>query len=169
MTDAAKYSPTDRLLSTLDVVVREARHLEWSRARLFEQNIDAAWAERLADQPELAERVEAFVSRYGRLQDTFGEKLLPRWLTALAERPGSLIEVLNRAERLGVIQDVSAWLEARQLRNRLVHEYMTDGDAFASDLKLAEAYSRMLIDTVRRMVEDVQNRLGIPADRLPSS
>lgn len=62
------------------------------------------------------------------------DKLLPRWLLALAERPGSQIEVLNRAERLGVLEDVTAWLEARQLRNRLIHEYMTDSEAFAADL-----------------------------------
>ena len=36
--------------------------------------------------PDIAERVEAFGSRFGRMQDTFAEKLLPRWLLALAEQ-----------------------------------------------------------------------------------
>ena len=71
------------------------------------------------------------MSRYGRLQDTIADKLLPRWLRALAERPGSQIEVLNRAEQLGVLEDVSQWLEARQLRNTLIHEYMEDSATFA--------------------------------------
>ncbi len=52
--------------------------------------------------PELAKRLEAFVSRCGRMQDTIADKLLPRWLLAMAETPGSQIAVLNRAERLGV-------------------------------------------------------------------
>ena len=69
--------------------------------------------------------------------------MLPRWLRALAEQPGSQIEVLNRAERLGVVEDVAAWLEARQLRNRLVHEYMTDPASFIEYLKLAEFYGRV--------------------------
>jgi hypothetical protein len=60
-------------------------------------------------------------------------------LLALAENPSSQIEVLNRAERLGVIEDVTSWLEARQLRNHLVHEYITDIDAFAKDLQLTDA------------------------------
>jgi hypothetical protein len=165
---AEKITPLDRFLATLAIAAKEAGHLEWSRARLFAQNIDSAWVESLATQPELAERLEAFVSRYGRLQDTLADKLLPRWLLALAERPGSQIEVLNRAERLGVVEDVAAWLEARQLRNRLVHEYMTDHASFAGDLKLAEAYSHILFETYRRLCADAIARLKIPAEKLPT-
>lgn len=160
-------TPVDRFIDTLSIVVKEARHLEWSRNRLFQLPLDAHWVESLNEQPELAERLEAFVSRYGRLQDTLADKLLPRWLQALAEKPGSQIEVLNRAERLGVLDDVTAWLEARQLRNRLIHEYMTNSTAFAEDLQLAESYSRMLLDTVARIRGDAMQRLNIPASRLP--
>ncbi|NTV10928.1 MAG: hypothetical protein HGA47_09170 [Zoogloea sp.] len=159
--------PVDRFLSTLEIAAREAHHLEWSRQRLFAQPITPAWVDSLATHPELAERLEAFVSRFGRLQDTVADKLLPRWLQALAERPGSQIETLNRAERLGVIEDVTHWLEARQLRNRLVHEYMLDSADFAGALNLARDYSRMLIDTCRRVRSDAALRLGIPAERLP--
>jgi len=34
---------------------------------------------------ELAERVDALVSRFGRLQDTVGDKLLPRYLDAVGK------------------------------------------------------------------------------------
>lgn len=165
---ASHPSPLDRFLATLAIVARQARHLDWSHARLFAQRVDARWVESLSDQPELAERLEAFVSRYGRLQDTIADKLLPRWLLALAERPGSQIEVLNRAERLGVVEDVAVWLEARQLRNRLVHEYMTDAASFAGDLNLAESYSRILLQTYRRIREDAVQRLSIPPEQLPA-
>lgn len=80
---------------------------------------------------ERAERLEAFVSRFGRMQDTLADKLLPRWLSALAEPVGSQIENLNRAERLGVVEDTLQWLEARKLRNRLVHEYAIEAADFA--------------------------------------
>jgi hypothetical protein len=113
--------PVDRLVSTLDLVARESAHLIWSRRRLFSQPIDTAWVLALNVQPEQAERPEAYVSRFGRLQDTIADKLLPRFLQALAERPGSQIETLNHAERLGVVSEVTQWLEARQLRNKLIH------------------------------------------------
>jgi len=82
--------------------------------------------------PELAERLETFVSRFGRMQHTIADKLLPRWLQALAETPGSQIETLNRAERLGVLASTEQWLEARKLRNHWVHEYMDDANASAA-------------------------------------
>ena len=42
--------------------------------------------ESLADRPETAEHLEAFVSRDECMQDTSTDKLLPRWLLSLAEK-----------------------------------------------------------------------------------
>jgi len=153
--------PVDRFLQTLDVVTRQAEHLAYSRSRLFENRIDDGWVESLTENPELAERLEAFISRFGRMQDTIANKLLPRWLLALAETPGSQIETLNRAERLGVVDNVEQWLEARNLRNRLVHEYMEDPESFAEDLLLAREFSQMLIDTYNRMQDYVKTQMKI--------
>ena len=151
--------PIDRFRQTLDVVGREAEHLAFSRSRLSTSTIDAAWVESLAQDPELAERLEAFVSRFGRMQDSIADKLLPRWLSALAETPGSQIEVLNRAERLGVIDSTEHWLAARKLRNRLVHEYAESAAAFAADLNLALQYTQMLMDTHERVRQFAATRM----------
>ena len=94
-------------------------------------------------------------------QDTIADKLFPRWLLALAETPGSQIETLNRAERLGVLTSTEQWLEARNLPNRLIHEYMTDPARFAEDLMLAREYSLMLLDTFNRMRRDAIERRGM--------
>jgi hypothetical protein len=148
-------------------VAREGRHLNYSWGRLFSQSIDANWVGRLEAEPELAERLEAFVSRFGRMQDTISGKLLPRWLMALAETPGSQIEVLNRAERLGVVMSTERWLAARQLRNRLIHEYMTDPNAFADDLLLAKGYTRDLIGTYNRVRDFAIARMHLAEGELP--
>lgn len=113
----------------------------------------------LEQDPGCAERLEAFVSRFGRMQDTMADKLLPRWLLALAEVPGSQIETLNRAERLGVLPSTERWLEARNLRNRPVHEYITDPARFAEDLVLAREYSLMLLDTFNRLLRYAMTRM----------
>lgn len=114
-----------------------------------------------------AERLDAFVSRFGRTQDTIAGKLIPRWLNALAEEPGSQLEALNRGERLGVVEDVEQWLEARALRNRLVHEYMDGPRQFATDLSLAESYVDMLFTTWDRIRTYAEQRMNIPPDQLP--
>jgi hypothetical protein len=124
--------------------------------------------EDLERQPELAERLEAFVSRFGRMQDTMADKLLPRWLSALAETPGSHIEVLNRTERLGVLESVEHWLEARKPRNRLVHEYMEDAAVFAEDLQLAKGYCILLMETYNRLIDYAMSRMGLGTGELPA-
>jgi hypothetical protein len=159
--------PLQRFLWTLDIVAREGRHLLYSWQWLSDQPIGAEWVRRLDAEPELAERLEAFGSRFGRMQDTIAGRLLPRWLTALAETPGTQIETLNRAERLGVVETTERWLEARNLRNRLVHEYMEDAGIFAEDLELAKAYSRMLLETYDRLRNFAKTRMGIDEAKLP--
>ena len=169
MTGNSVIPGRDRFLFTLSVVARELRHLEYSRERVFIEPIDTAWAERLDRDPAQAERLEAFVSRFGRTQDTIAGKLIPRWLNALAEDPGSQLEALNRAERLGVVEDVEDWLEARALRNRLVHEYMDDPRQFAADLSLAESCVDMLFTTWGGIRTYARERMEIPSEQLPPS
>ncbi|MDD5383774.1 MAG: hypothetical protein PHG89_02690 [Gallionella sp.] len=159
--------PVERFLQTLEIVAREGKHLSYSWNSLFSQTIEAEWVRNLEQDPGCAERLEAFVSRFGRMQDTMADKLLPRWLLALAEVPGSQIETLNRAERLGVLASTERWLEARNLRNRLVHEYITDPARFAEDLMLAREYSLMLLDTFNRLRLDAMTRMGHKTEGLP--
>ena len=159
--------PVRRFLQTLDVVSREGGHLVYSWNRLYKQPIDADWVCGLETNPELAERLEAFISRFGRMQDTIADKLLPRWLIVLAETPGSQIEILNRSERLGVVESVDRWLEARKLRNRLVHEYMQSAETFSEDLVLAKEYSFLLVDSFNRLREFAVTRMGIDKTKLP--
>lgn len=151
----------------MDIVSREGAHLAYSWRRLYAEPIDPAWVQSLDAHPELAERLEAFVSRFGRMQDTMADKLLPRWLMALAEVPGSQIETLNRAERLGVVESAERWLEARKLRNRLVHEYMSAPEEFADDLVLARDYTAMLIDTFNRLRAFALSRMQVSEIALP--
>jgi len=103
------------------------------------------------------------------MQDTISDKLLPRWLQALAEQPGSQIDTLNRAEQLQVVANVGTWLEARKLRNRLVHEYMEDPEEFAEGLNLASHYSLTLIDTYNRVRDFALHRMGLGESALPAS
>jgi len=165
--DTETLLPVGRFLHTLEIVRRKGRHLAFSRRRLFGEPISAEWVEGLEQHPELAERLEAFVSRFGRMQDTVADKLLPRWLQALAETPGTQIENLNRAERLGVVESTEQWLAARKLRNRMVHEYMDDPAAFASALLMADGFSGMLFGTYARVRAFAHQRMGIEPTALP--
>ena len=159
--------PAARFLETLHTVHRDGTHLVYSWSRVFSQGINTAWVLSLNSNPQRAEALEAFVSRFGRMQDTIAGKLLPRWLLALAEAPGTQIETLNRAERLGVIEDVQPWLEARNLRNRLIHEYASLPEDFAADLILAQGYTPMLMSVYNKVRRFAVERMGLEEANLP--
>ena len=59
--------------------------------------------------------MDAFVARFGRLQDTLADKLLPALLRQLAEPVRSAVENLDRAEKLGLLQSADDWLAMRRL------------------------------------------------------
>jgi hypothetical protein len=140
-----------RLVFLLETVEREGRHLLTTTARLFRRPIDAAWIDVLEQDIELAERLDAFVSRFARMQDTLGDKLVPELRRQLLETPGAALDNLNRMEKLGLLSSVLDWVEARNLRNRLVHEYQRDADDFAGALIRARELVPLLVDTYNRI------------------
>ncbi len=88
-----------RLQFLARIVRKEIRHLCLTDQRLFPDTFTSEKAGQLEANVELAERVDAFVSRFGRLQDTVGDKLLPRYLDAVGEATGPAIDNLNRGRK----------------------------------------------------------------------
>jgi hypothetical protein len=152
-----------RLAFLVRVVRKEARHLSTTDTRLFAAPFTSERAASIADDADLAERVEAFVGRFGRLQDTLGDKLLPHMLLAMGETPGAAIDNLDRAERLGLIESADDWLVLRKLRNPMVHECIEDPVVLADSLRTGHAHVATLIAAKEAMVRDVVRR-GWAAD-----
>ncbi len=143
LTQASHYR---RLTQVMALLEKAAAGLNRSRMRLFEQQtIDADWVRSIEHKPEREDMMESFVSKFNRFQDMMGDKLLPVLLAWKGEHRGAFIDNLNRVECLGLISSASRWMEARSLRNRLVHEYMVDAEEFAQSLLLADELSQMLL------------------------
>ena len=69
----------------LDLATKEVAHLAYTHRTLFGRTIDLDWVKCLERREDLSEKVDAFVSRFGRLQDHIGEKLIPRFAALLGE------------------------------------------------------------------------------------
>lgn len=150
MTPPAVLAQTTRLRFLLEVALLEADHLLSTEGRLFAEPFTVARAQALRTDQDLSERLDAFVARFSRLQDTAGDKLLPALLTRLGEPVGSVLDNLDRAARLGLLSEGSdAWLTARALRNRMVHEYIRKPDALAEAVCAAHAAVPMLLEFAR--------------------
>ena len=149
----------ERLQFLLETVTKEHRHLLLTTQRLFSEEINADWVAKLEERPDVAERLDAFVARFGRLQHTLGDKLIPALLHHLLENPGSNLDNLNRMEKLGLLSSVDEWIEARNLRNRLSHEYMNDPEDFSAALHRAHQLVGLLDDTYGKVTGYLQERM----------
>ena len=131
----------------------ELLHLQQTNQRLFVQPwLQEEMAHKMLD-IDFAERVDAFVARFGRLQDLLGDKYLPAWLRAVQEPVGTALENLDRAEKLGLVQSADAWIFVRKLRNQLVHEYVGRMEIFHDALFQASGQVSLLAFTVTQLVE----------------
>lgn len=144
-------SASAKLRFLADTVLAEAEHLQTTDGRLFALPMTPERAAGLRDDIDLSERTDAFVARFGRLQDTLADKLLPALLDSLSEPVGPAIDNLNRAERLGWIGSVETWTEVRRLRKRMIHEYVRDAAELASALMAAHAAVPLLADAAAAM------------------
>ncbi|OAI13896.1 hypothetical protein A1507_16495 [Methylomonas koyamae] len=146
----------------LAIARKEASHLRYTQTTLFHEAIDEAWVTELDDNEERAEKVDAFVSRFGRLQDFIGEKLIPRFAALLGENPKSLLDMLAFAEKMEWLKSAENFIAARKLRNLLVHEYMTDTQLFLQALLSANAATDMLLAVVNAIAGEA-GRLSLPS------
>lgn len=147
-----------RLQFLMRVVRKEGQHLLATDRRLFADPFTPERARQLETDLDLAERVEAFVSRFGRLQDTLGDKLLPALLAALGEVPAAAIDNLDRAERLGLVASADEWMTLRKLRNQMIHEYVEDPAILASALQTGHEFVQVLVSAAEGMAAEIERR-----------
>jgi len=76
------------------------------------------------------ESIDQFLFRFSKLQDAIGEKLFKTILLYLEEKIENkpFIDILNRLEKLELLNDVTVWRELRNDRNDLAHNYEDDPD-----------------------------------------
>jgi len=152
---------SERLRQLLELTAKEDRHLMEVRRRLLggQTKVDANCLLKTLRTPEGIDRLESFGAKFARLQDTLVDKLLPVLLARLGEHPGAAIDNLNRAERLGLLDDVDQWLGVRRLRNRLVHEYMEDPKDMAMALTEACTFTDTMHIVLDRISSYARDRL----------
>ncbi|MDP2903721.1 MAG: hypothetical protein Q8N96_11545 [Methylovulum sp.] len=137
-----------RCWQILGLVAKEVILLQDVSNRLFNKNpITVDGLNHLLETPEGRDCLESFVGKFTRLQDTLTDKLLPQYLLALGEKTGAVLDNLNRADRLDLIADPERWLSMRQLRNRLVHEYVDDIENLVTALQTAQPMATELMST----------------------
>jgi len=149
-------------LLALELAEKDVAHLAYTHRTLYAQHIDLPWVQALAKREDLAEKIDAFVGRFGRLQDHRAEKLIPRFAALLGSVPKFLLDNLAYAERAGWIESAEEFVGVRKLRNLLVHEYMAETELFLESLQAADEATHLLINVVTRIKQQADT-LGLIA------
>lgn len=68
---------------------------------------------------------ELLVSRFAKLQDFIGRKIIDEYLQTQGEyaEEYTMLDKLNLLEKFGIIESVQEWQKMREVRNHLTHEY----------------------------------------------
>lgn len=153
----------DRLARLLGLVAREDKHLLAVRYRLLgdECRVDAKRVASLLSDDIGIDRLESFGAKFGRMQDTIVDKLIPALLRVAGEQVAAAIDNLNRLERLGLVSSADSWLQMRRLRNRLVHEYFDRPEDMAPALERACRFTDEMHADYKAIRDYAREHLGI--------
>jgi len=121
------------LLASIRLMMQGA---EIDHALLAAEKIDAPWFAEYENQ----RIVNSFLFNYIKIQDKIGGKLfrlvLQHWREDESDTM-SMLDVLNRLEKLRIIENVEAWDKLREIRNAITHEYPEDIQIRIDNIHLA--------------------------------
>ena len=109
-------------------------HVDLLRENLAALNLSVSWVQRSYDQiiaigqkdaytAEEFDKLENLTSRYARTTDMLVNKVLRSIDTVESEDIGTIIDIMNRAEKRGIVSSSELLHTVKDLRNNIVHEY----------------------------------------------
>ncbi len=120
--------------------VVDTSYLHYNRAKdnyddiqEFKINLD------IYDNKEKVKTIDAFIYRFIKLQDFMSEKLFKELLKKIGEYKDnmSLLDVLDKLEKLEIILSADDWVDGRLIRNKLTHEYPNNTEDVLEGIKVS--------------------------------
>ena len=85
--------------------------------------------------PEKRAILDAYLKRFSSLQDYLGAKIFPLLLEIAGIGSSRMSEILYEIEREQIIDSLENWIELREVRNELEHDYPEELKEALKDLK----------------------------------
>ena len=101
------------------------------------------------------EVIDQFLFRFSKLQDTIGERLFKTVLLYLEEKVENkpFVDILNRLEKLELLDDTNIWRELRNDRNELAHTYDDDPEETSEIINKLYYKKDILINIYQKIKE----------------
>lgn len=114
----------DSLSQTFDTCAIHIKRMEFAKSKA-EPYIPLSRDNYYSLDDETIGFIDQYIFRFSKLQDVMGNRLFPLTLEAVAEPVTDMafIDILNRLERLGILDSAYGWVELRKIRNDVAHEY----------------------------------------------
>ncbi len=79
--------------------------------------------------------LDAYLQRFSSLQDFLGAKIFPLLIEISGIGSSKMSEVLYHVEKEGIIDDLSHWIELKEVRNELEYDYPEELQKALEDLQ----------------------------------
>lgn len=79
--------------------------------------------------------LDAYLKRFGSVQDFLGGKIWPMMFELVGLPVGAMTEVLYHAVKESILDSLENWIELREIRNELAHDYPEDLEDALQDLQ----------------------------------
>jgi hypothetical protein len=144
-------------------------HLDILRENVNALNLSAEWVRYSYEQTAAItpktdyttdefNRLENLTSRYARTTDMLVNKVLRSIDTVESEDIGTIIDIMNRAEKRGIVPDAELLHSLKDLRNNIAHEYkITEITAFFADVL---KYAPILLEIIQNTNAYCERYLG---------
>jgi hypothetical protein len=137
-------------------------HIDILQENINILNLSAEWVRHSFEQTNKIElkakysmeefdKLENLTSRYARTTDMLVNKVLRSIDTVESEDIGTIIDIMNRAEKRGLVQSAELLHTIKDLRNNIVHEYkIAEIIRFFSDVIKYTPFLLEIIQNVNR-------------------
>jgi len=144
-------------------------HIDILRENINVLNLSADWVRHSFEKTRSIEiktkyaieefdKLENLTSRYARTTDMLVNKVLRSIDTVESEDIGTIIDIMNRAEKRGLVSSAELLHTIKDLRNNIVHEYkIAEITSFFADVK---KYTPLLLEIIRNVNEYCEKYLG---------
>ncbi|MDR2923924.1 MAG: hypothetical protein LBU85_11375 [Treponema sp.] len=144
-------------------------HIDVLRENITVLNKSAEWVRRSYEQTsnikmnsnytiEEFDKLENLTSRYARTADMLVNKVMRSIDTVESEDIGTIIDIMNRAEKRGIVSSSEILHTIRDLRNNIAHEYkISEIPRFFSDVI---KYTPLLLEIIQNVNTYCEKYLG---------
>lgn len=153
--------PSQRLVDAWQQCQRHQHHMKHALSAIQPHLPMSASSVATLDD-EAVQDWDQFILRFTKLQDAMGSRLFTALLEYLLEPAAdqSMIDKLNRLEKLGYIERAEVWQVLRSIRNRFTHDYPDEDALRAAALNEAVGAADVL-DAMLTLIKPLVDRARI--------